>query len=122
MLLKEWQKDAGRTLGIMQVNDTLGQEINEGDYVVYRNSSRSGSLHYGKVTKIKLRTDRSGSFVLDSDGNPYPTLYIRQVYNHLWNSTAELAGRDTRLSKMERVAVYPTMPEWVKDLFRAAGI
>lgn len=105
------------------IKDKLGQDINIGDYVVYRLTGRSGSIQYGKITKITLKEDEYGQIVLDGQGNPIPTIYVRAVidYNTPW-IPVEIAKRDSRLTKTVSMIVFNGMPQWVKDLYIQAGL
>jgi hypothetical protein len=108
------------------VKDRLKQEIKVGDYVVCRLSGRSGKLEYGKVTKITVETDAAGQPVLDRHGNVQPTAHVRlanrYAYSFSQNPNLGIAAKDSRLTNTEAMAVYPTMPQEVIDLFQDAGL
>jgi hypothetical protein len=105
------------------IKDKLKQDINVGDYVVYRLTGRSGSIQCGKVTRITLKEDDLGQLVLDSRGKTIPAIYVRAMIDY--NSPhfpIEVAKRDSRLTQPDRMVVFNVMPEWVKDLYTQAGL
>jgi hypothetical protein len=105
------------------IKDKLKQDINIGDYVVYRLTGRSGSIQYGKVTRITLKEDDLGQLVLDGQGNPIPTIYVRAMIDYNTpRIPVEVAKRDSRLTQPDRMVVFNGMPQWVKNLYTQAGL
>jgi hypothetical protein len=106
-----------------QIKDKLKQDINIGDYVVYRLTGRSGSIQYGKVTRITLKEDDLGQLVLDDQGNPIPAIYVRAMIDYnISHLPVEVAKRDSRLTQPNRMVVFNGIPQWVKDLYTQAGL
>lgn len=103
------------------INDKLGQEIKAGEYVIYRRAGKSTfGLDVGKVIRTDFERDYLGQYIQDSNGNLFPVVHVRGVTER--NNFAQLNKRNSRLTVVANIVLYPQMPQIVKDLFTSAGL